>query len=52
MDQAETRLPKKRYRKPELREYGDLRRVTESAVGAMGKGDGAKVGMMKLKTAG
>lgn len=52
MDQADTRPPKKRYRQPELREYGDLRRVTESVAGAQGNKDGAKMGKMQLKTAG
>ena len=51
MDQADTRPPKKRYRKPELREYGDLRRVTESILGAGGKHDGAFAGKVQLKTA-
>ncbi len=52
MDQADTRPPKKRYRKPELREYGDLRRVTEGILGAGGKHDGAFAGKIQLKTAG
>lgn len=43
---------KKPYRKPKLREYGDLRRVTESVVGPKGKHDTAFVGRVQLKTAG
>ncbi len=52
MDQADTREPKKHYREPELREYGDLRRVTESVPGMKGKHDAAFVGMLQLKTQG
>jgi len=43
---------KKPYRKPALREYGDLRRVTETVVGPKGKHDSAFLGRVQLKTAG
>ena len=44
--------PKKRYRKPALREYGDLRRLTETQFFGGGGPDGAAYGMALLKTAG
>ena len=51
MDQTNTTPRKKRYRKPELREYGDLRRVTESVLGQAGQHDAAFMGKVQLKTA-
>jgi len=51
VDDADTSTPRKRYRRPELREYGDLRRITESAVIRRGMHDGAFVGMTQLKSA-
>ncbi len=52
MDHADTTPPRKRYRKPELREYGDLRRVTETVQAGMGAVDGAMFGKADFKTAG
>ena len=50
MDQGDTSTPKKRYRKPELREYGDLRRITESDLNRRGMHDGAFIGMVQVKS--
>ena len=48
-----TRPKKKPYSKPVLREYGDLRRVTEANVAALAVPDGAPPdGTMFLKTGG
>jgi hypothetical protein len=43
---------KKQYRKPQLREYGDLRRLTESVPGQKGMPDAGLIGKLELKTAG
>ena len=52
MDQDAAQTPKKSYRKPEFREYGDLRRITESTPGLKGMHDGAFIGMVQVKSAG
>lgn len=44
--------PKKRYRKPALREYGDLRRLTETDIAGGGHPDGGAYGMLLTKTSG
>jgi hypothetical protein len=41
-----------RYRKPVLREYGDLRRLTETDVAGTATPDGGSYGMMLTKTSG
>lgn len=48
----EAEATKRAYRKPELREYGDVRELTEDIVGGSGKHDGAFYGMQQLKTGG
>ena len=52
MNQADKTPQKKEYRKPELREYGDLRRLTETDVAGGGNPDGGSYGMTLQKTAG
>ena len=43
---------RKSYAKPRVREYGDLRRLTEQLTGTMGSEDGGSYGMQMLKTGG
>jgi len=52
VDQGATRPPKKLYHTPELREYGDLRRITESTPGQKGMPDGDFIGKLGLKSVG
>lgn len=52
MEQASTKPQKKPYQKPELREYGDLRRLTETDVAGTGALDGGSYGGTLIKTAG
>jgi hypothetical protein len=52
MKQANATPQRKPYRKPELREYGDLRRLTETDIAGSGTLDGGSYGMTLLKTAG
>jgi len=52
MKPADAKPQRKRYSKPELREYGDLRRLTETTIGGGGALDGGTYGMTLLKTAG
>jgi hypothetical protein len=49
---AQEKHPKKSYRKPTLREYGDLRRLTETDLAGGGHPDGASYGMTLTKTSG
>lgn len=42
---------KKPYRKPELREYGDVQALTENKLGSMGVLDGGTYASQSLKTA-
>ena len=44
--------PRKSYRKPALREYGDLRRLTETDFAGGGMVDGGGYGMALAKTSG
>lgn len=46
------RSVKRPYRKPALRQYGDLRRMTETTPGGTGKLDGGGIGKFMSKTAG
>jgi len=43
---------KKRYQSPKLREYGDLRRITETSASGGQKPDGGSYGMTLTKTSG
>jgi len=52
VNQADTTPQKKQYRKPELREYGDLRRLTETDIAGTASLDGGSYGGTPLKTAG
>ncbi len=44
------RSAKRSYAKPRLREYGDVRALTEDVVGKKGKHDGSFYGGMQFKT--
>jgi len=52
MDQASKTVQRKQYRKPRLREYGDLRRLTETDIAAPGALDGGMYGQQDSKTSG
>lgn len=52
MNQASNPGRRRQYRRPTLREYGDLRRLTETNAGGSGKQDGAMYGTANLKTSG
>ena len=43
---------KRAYSKPRLREYGDVRKLTEDVVGAKGSHDGSFYGGLQFKTGG
>ena len=43
---------KRAYSKPTLREYGDVRRLTEDVQGKKGSHDGSFYGGLQLKTGG
>ncbi len=47
-----TEQTRKPYAKPRVREYGDLRRLTEQLTGTTGNPDGAMYGSQNLKTGG
>ncbi len=47
-----TEQTRKPYAKPRLREYGDLRQLTENASFTMGAPDGGFYGGVMLKTGG
>ncbi len=49
---SKTEKTRKPYARPRLREYGDLRRLTEQLTGTLGAPDGAFYGMQQLKTGG
>ena len=46
----EPQTRKRSYSKPRIREYGDVRQLTEDIQGAKGKHDSAFYGMVQLKT--
>ena len=52
MEQASKTTQRKRYRKPRLREYGDLRRLTETDITGGGAPDGGMYGQQNTKTTG
>lgn len=52
MKQQEPTPRKKKYRKPEVREYGDVRSLTENVIGGTGALDGGFYFGIPLKTAG
>lgn len=52
MKQASNDSRRRPYRKPVLREYGDLRRITEANASGGKKGDGSMYGSVALKTSG
>ena len=52
MKQQQLTPRKKPYRKPEVREYGDVRSLTENKIGGMGVLDGGFYFGQPLKTAG
>ena len=52
MNQASKTVQRKIYRKPRLREYGDLRRLTETDVAGGGVADGGMYGQQDTKTSG
>ena len=46
----EPQTRKRSYSKPRIREYGDVRQLTEDIQGGRGKHDSAFYGMVQLKT--